>query len=218
MEAVLILLGWIFSVCLHEYAHALTAWYGGDTSVEEKGYLDFNPFCYAHPLLSIGLPILFLLMGGIPLMGGAVYIDHTRIRSRWWDSAVSAAGPAANLFFGAVLCVPFAAGLADPGSNLWQVVACLIFLNFFVALLNLLPIPGLDGFGIIRPHLSYQARERSDEVARYGVFILFAVLWTVPPVSEILGGASVIAAAILGVPPSSVVEGFGFLRVLQLRP
>jgi Zn-dependent protease len=217
MEAVLILLGWIFSVCLHEYAHALTAWYGGDKTVEDKGYLDFNPFCYAHPLLSIGLPILFLLMGGIPLMGGAVYIDHTRIRSRWWDSAVSAAGPAANLFFGAVLCVPFAAGLADPGNNVWQVVACLIFLNFFVALLNLVPIPGLDGFGIIRPHLSYAARERSDEVARYGVFILWGLLLMAPGVGLALGMASLVSAAVLGVPPSAAMEGFGFLDVLRLR-
>jgi Zn-dependent protease len=60
-----VLVGWIFSLCLHEFSHALVAYYGGDTSVRDKGYLTFNPLKYTHPLYSIVLPLLFLVMGGI---------------------------------------------------------------------------------------------------------------------------------------------------------
>lgn len=216
MEAVVILLGWIFSVCVHEYAHALTAWYGGDHTVEEKGYLDFNPFAYAHPVVSFVLPILFLLMGGIPLMGGAVYIDHTRLRSRHWDAGVSAAGPAADLVLAFVLSLPFLFGWADLEHSAWQVVACLIYLNIFVSLLNLLPVPGVDGFGIIRPYLPYAWRETSDQMAPYGIFILFAVM-RIPVVRYGLFYASVHSLDFLNVSPSAAMKGLEFLDVLRLR-
>ena len=48
--------GWLVSLCLHEYAHALTAYRGGDHGVAGRGYLTLNPLKYAHPLLSIVLP------------------------------------------------------------------------------------------------------------------------------------------------------------------
>src|SRR5204863_7320161 len=94
---------WIFSVCLHEFGHAIVAYYGGDYTVREKGYLTFNPLKYTHPLFSIVLPLLFLVMGGIGLPGGAVYIERCRIRNRFILSAVSLAGPLANLLVAIVL-------------------------------------------------------------------------------------------------------------------
>jgi Zn-dependent protease len=216
MEAVVILLGWVFSVCLHEYAHALTAWYGGDHTVEEKGYLDFNPFAYAHPILSIGLPILFLLMGGLPLMGGAVYIDHTRIRNRHWDAGVSAAGPAADLLLAGFLSLPFLFGIADPNHSVWQIVACLIFLNIFVAVINLVPVPGVDGFGILRPYLPRAWQDTADEIAPYGVFVLFGVL-RIPGVGEAVARATFGLLEFLGVPVLSALQGLAFLDVLRLK-
>ena len=60
MTFLVVLIGWIFSLSLHEFAHALVAYYGGDTSVRDKGYLTFNPLKYTHPLYSIALPLLFL--------------------------------------------------------------------------------------------------------------------------------------------------------------
>ena len=92
-----VIVGWVFSLCLHEFSHALVAYYGGDTSVREKGYLTFNPLKYTHPVYSILLPMIFLILGGIGLPGGAVYIETWRLRSKRWESAVSLAGPAANL-------------------------------------------------------------------------------------------------------------------------
>ncbi|MGO4756936.1 site-2 protease family protein, partial [Streptomyces sp. 2MCAF27] len=59
--------GWIVSLCLHEYAHARTALHGGDISIGAKGYLTLNPLKYTHVALSIVLPVIFVIMGGIGL-------------------------------------------------------------------------------------------------------------------------------------------------------
>src|SRR5512139_1174738 len=100
---IIVIVGWIFSLCLHEFSHAVVAYYGGDTSVREKGYLTFNPLKYTHPVYSILLPMIFLLLGGIGLPGGAVYIETWRLRSKRWESAVSLAGPTANMLMAVVL-------------------------------------------------------------------------------------------------------------------
>src|SRR5215211_9117360 len=99
----IVLFGWVFSLCLHEFSHALVAYLGGDYTVREKGYLTFNPLRYTHPLFSLVLPLLFLVMGGIGLPGGAVYIERWRIRNPVMLSLVSLAGPLSNLLVAIVL-------------------------------------------------------------------------------------------------------------------
>src|SRR5574339_11953 len=103
MTFAVVLIGWIFSLCLHEFSHALVAYYGGDYTVRDKGYLTFNPLRYTHPLFSIVLPLLFLVLGGIGLPGGAVYIERSLIRNRFVLSAMSLAGPASNLLIAILL-------------------------------------------------------------------------------------------------------------------
>jgi len=84
-----VIIGWLVSLSLHEFGHALVAYLGGDESVADKGYLTLDPLKYTHPVLSILFPIIFLLMGGIPLPGGAVYINTHAIRSRTMISLTS---------------------------------------------------------------------------------------------------------------------------------
>lgn len=155
---VIVIGGWIISLTLHEFAHALVAYFGGDHTVVEKGYLSMNPLKYTHPLVSIFIPLVILLAGGIGLPGGAVYIERHRLRSKWWGSAVSAAGPFANLICAIVFSAPFWLGLVTPEQlstrgNLWYPLAALVFIQVTAIMLNLLPIPPLDGFGIIEPLL-----------------------------------------------------------------
>src|SRR5690348_12041113 len=88
---------WVVSLCLHEYAHARTALHSGDISIGAKGYLTLNPLKYTHALLSIVLPVIFVIMGGIGLPGGAVFIERNRIQGRWKHSLISAAGPLTNV-------------------------------------------------------------------------------------------------------------------------
>ena len=69
---VLVVAGWLVSLCLHEFGHAYTAWKFGDHDIAVRGYLTLNPLKYSNPMLSLGLPLLFIALGGIGLPGGAV--------------------------------------------------------------------------------------------------------------------------------------------------
>src|SRR5262245_57534097 len=70
-----VLAGWVVSLCLHEFGHALAAFVCGDRSVRDKGYLTLDPLHYTDLQFSIILPLVFLAMGGIRLPGGAVYVN-----------------------------------------------------------------------------------------------------------------------------------------------
>src|SRR5690349_23835744 len=125
-----VIAGWVVSLCLHEYAHAITAYSGGDYGVAERGYLTLNPVKYTHPLLSIVLPVVFVLLGGIGLPGGAVWVDHSAVRSRFVDSLISFAGPATNLLLAVVMVLPFSLGFAETDHlDFWAALAFLAFLQ-----------------------------------------------------------------------------------------
>ena len=100
--------GWVLSLCIHEFGHALVAYLGGDRSVVGAGYLSLNPLRYTNLTMSLVLPIIFLLIGGIALPGGAVYINHSALRTRAWSSAVSVAGPVATALCGLLIVAAFA--------------------------------------------------------------------------------------------------------------
>ncbi|WP_329131147.1 site-2 protease family protein [Streptomyces sp. NBC_01476] len=170
--------GWIVSLCLHEYAHARTALHSGDTSIGEKGYLTLNPLKYTHVALSIVLPVLFLLMGGIGLPGGAVFIERNRIRGRLRHSLISAAGPLTNVLFAVLLMLPFTLGTADGWPSAFRAsLAFLAMLQVTSALLNFLPVPGLDGYGVVEPWLSYEVKRQVAPFAPFGMLAVFGVLY-----------------------------------------
>ncbi|MBT2399538.1 site-2 protease family protein [Streptomyces sp. ISL-100] len=169
---------WIVSLCLHEYAHARTALHSGDISVSAKGYLTLNPLKYTHALLSIVLPVLFVIMGGIGLPGGAVFIERGRIQGRWKHSLISAAGPLTNVLFAIVCTAPFwLDALAGVPDVFRYALAFLALLQVTAAILNFLPVPGLDGYGVIEPWLSYKIRRQVEPLAPFGLLLIFAVLW-----------------------------------------
>ncbi len=161
-----ILIGWIFSVCVHEFAHAIVAYWGGDRSVKERGYLTFNPLLYIHPVTSILMPCIFLLMGGIPLPGGAVMIQPQLLRGRHWEALVSVAGPAANVLLFVLLAVLLQPGLglvdgdASQQPTWARLVGALAILQLFAVIINMIPLPPFDGFGIIEPYLPDDARAK----------------------------------------------------------
>ncbi|WP_225830889.1 site-2 protease family protein [Streptomyces sp. NK08204] len=169
---------WIISLCLHEYAHARTALHSGDITVGAKGYLTLNPLRYTHAALSIVLPVLFVIMGGIGLPGGAVFIEHSRIRGRWRHSLISAAGPLTNVLFAAVCTAPFWLHALDGVPLEFRyALAFLALLQVTAALLNFLPVPGLDGYGVIEPWLSYNIKRQLAPYAPFGLLFVFALLW-----------------------------------------
>jgi Zn-dependent protease len=192
----LVLGGWAVSLCLHEFGHAIVAYRGGDHSVRSKGYLTLDIRRYTDPVLSFVLPLVFLLLGGIPLPGGAVWINHGAIKSKGTRSFVSLAGPATNLVLGVAITlvvafVPMAVGLAVG-------LSCLAYFQVIAFVLNILPIPGLDGFGILEPHLSDSARRMAAQVRPWAPLVLFVLIVSVPGVANVFFRASDALFAFVG--------------------
>lgn len=179
----LVLGGWAVSLCLHEFGHAFVAYRSGDRSVREKGYLTLDIRRYTDPVLSFGLPVVFLLLGGIPLPGGAVWINHGAIRSRGAQSLVSLAGPATNLVLGAVLTVAVAAVPMPLGLAVG--LSCLALIQVLAFVLNILPVPGLDGFGVLEPYLPGPARRLAAQVRPWAPLVLFFLIIGVPGVAAV---------------------------------
>lgn len=205
--------GWVVSLCLHEGAHALAAYYGGDRSVLDKGYLRLDPLGYADPLYSFALPLVFLLIGGIGLPGGSVYIQRSVLKTKHWDAIVSAAGPFANLVILLVLGLPFMAGLPETTSTdtFWAAMSFLAALQATAIVLNMLPIPGLDGFGIIRSYLPYDMQAQAQQLGSMLSFALMFIFLS-DAVSGAIWNASYKLAGLVSIDPSYAYYGFELFR------
>lgn len=197
--------GWLVSLSLHEFGHAFTAWRFGDHSVEMRGYLTLNPLKYSHPLLSIGLPVLFIALGGIGLPGGAVYLRTSWMTPRQ-KTLISLAGPAANLLL-AILLLALTRLLYDPAHAVFfSALAFLGFLQVTAFVLNILPIPGLDGYGALEPHLSPDTQRALEPVKQWGFFILL-ILLLAPALNQWFFGAVYSVFDLSGVPSAMVSVG-----------
>ncbi|MFC6011290.1 site-2 protease family protein [Nocardia lasii] len=207
----LVVFGWIISLCLHEFAHAYVAWRAGDHEVEVRGYLTLNPLKYSHPVLSIALPLLFIALGGIGLPGGAVYVDTTRFKTSV-QRLVSAVGPASNALCAVVLLIVIRVfGSVAEHPVFWTGLSFLAFLQITAFLLNILPVPGLDGYGIIEPSLSYQTRRALDQFKPYGMLILFALIFFTP-LNQVFFNAVYALFELSGVPDSWAAYGSQLAR------
>ncbi|HSI33839.1 MAG: site-2 protease family protein [Phycisphaerae bacterium] len=190
-----VLIGWVMAVTLHELAHGVVAFWGGDYTIRERGGLTLNPLQYVDPFGSILIPVIFLMIGGIPLPGGVTYVRRELLRSRGWDTAVSAAGPAMNLILFGLLAIPLlpSSGWIDLYDYLnWttaqRFVAATCFLQLFCVILNLIPIPPLDGFGIIAPYLRPDLREKlTTPPVSTALFFGYFLLIMLPPFQAFLG-------------------------------
>lgn len=184
---VFVITGWVVSLCLHEFGHAVTAWRFGDHDVAARGYLTLNPLKYSNPMLSLGLPLLFIALGGIGLPGGAVWV-RTDFMTKRQRTLVSLAGPAANLILAGLLLGAGALFASPERSVFWSGVAFLGLLQVMALVLNLLPIPGLDGFSALEPHLSPQTQHALAGFKQWGILLLLFIL-LMPPLNGWFFGA-----------------------------
>lgn len=211
--AIFVVCGWLLCVCLHEFAHAFVAYLGGDESVKSKGYLTLNLARYIDPSLSLIFPALIMAMGGIGLPGAAVYINESKLRGRGWRSAVAAAGPAMSFFITYLLALPIAMHLLPRSSWVAQGMAVIVLFNVATTILNLLPIPPLDGYGIIRPWLPASVQEKINNISGVGALIMVYMLFAfVPGVSDTLWGVSEMITQMLGVPLRVALRGYREFR------
>ena len=210
LTVLFVLGGWVTSLCIHEFGHAFIAYLGGDRSVASAGYLSLNPLKYLHPLLSIGLPVVFLLLGGIGIPGGAVYLNEQAIRNDRWRSFASAAGPLSNLLFAILIGWPFLVFRdSAPGGTeqFWAALAFLVFVELSAVVLNLLPIPPFDGFGIIAPWLSIEIRILANRLGMLPLLVLFFLLWQGGPVSATFWNSVYALSGLLNIPQDLISLG-----------
>lgn len=205
-----VMVGWLLTVMAHEFAHAVVGWLGGDHTVKAKGYLDFDPRRYGSWQTTLLIPLAALALGGVGFPGGAVYLRDDLMRGRFWRSAAALAGPAATL---AILLVLAAVldlwpGLGLACGDLYPALSMLAFLQAMALILNLLPIPGLDGFNAVRPFLPDAwgpAIRRAQGLATLG---LLALIFFVPGGGAFLFRASAGLSGALGLQGEALQQGW----------
>jgi Zn-dependent protease len=204
-----VLLGWVLSVMAHEFSHAAVAYVGGDVTVVEKGYLSFDPRRYGDVGVSLVLPLLALVLGGVGFPGGAVYLRNDLMRGPGWRAAASLAGPAATLAVLLALTTVLRLWAAQaPPTPLFLALTVLAFLQAMALILNLLPLPGLDGFNVIRPFLPRSLAPLIRKGEGLVMAGLFLAIFLLPGLSAGLFRAAAGLSATLGVDIATLQEGW----------
>jgi Zn-dependent protease len=165
-------------------------------------------------VFSLLIPLVILLLGGLPLPGGATYIRRDLLRGRFWDSAVSLAGPAMNLLLFLACALPLHPAFGwvaprqsmDTASRLQVFLGAMAVLQFLTVVLNLIPVPPLDGFQAIAPYLPNETRVKlsTPPLATWLFFGYFLFIWQVPGFIQFVARLLIDALWVLGFDRSSV--------------
>lgn len=178
METVIIVLILLFSSVLHEFMHGFTAYKLGDPTAKLLGRLTLNPLAHIDPFTSVLLPAL-LIFSGSPIIFGAakpVPVNPAFLKEGRKDFAIVAlAGPLTNITIAIIFSfilklVPFSSYFFV--SFFQQVV----IYNLMLAIINLIPIPPLDGSRIFSVILPSNLAKAYFSLEPYGIFILFFLL------------------------------------------
>ncbi|HLD09514.1 MAG TPA: site-2 protease family protein [Methylophilaceae bacterium] len=173
----------IFAITVHEAAHGYVAKYFGDMTAFQEGRITLNPIKHIDPVGTILIPAITLVLGGI-LFGWAkpVPVNFSRLRNPKKDMLwVAAAGPASNLVMAIIWALVIKFSILLPSSFTMPLAfmgAVGVMINTVLMVLNLLPLPPLDGGRIAVSLLPHHLAYRYAMVERYGFIILLALLFT----------------------------------------
>lgn len=188
MEIVIGLTILIFSAILHEVAHGFVAERLGDPTARLMGRLTLNPKSHIDPFMSVLLPLLLIFSGSPVIFGAAkpVPVDPFNLKEGRKDVAlVALSGPLTNIllavfasFLLKLLSVPLIMNVASPllFSFLFFIFAMIMKYNLLLAILNLLPIPPLDGSKVFSLLLPEKEANAYLSLGSIGIFILFFLL------------------------------------------
>lgn len=177
----------LFAVSFHESAHGWVALKCGDTTARDLGRITMNPIKHLDPIGSLLVPAVMAFAGG-PVFGWArpVPVSLRGVRNpRRANLLVSAAGPVSNLLLAAVFAgVLFGLRIVGAGLPREIVVPLIVvawgsvLVNFSLAIFNLLPIPPLDGFGVLESLVPARFARVTYTLRRYGLFIFLIAIFT----------------------------------------
>jgi Zn-dependent protease len=174
----------VFAITLHEAAHGYVARHFGDATAWQLGRVSLNPLRHIDPLGTVAIPALMMLAGSGMLFGWAkpVPVNFSRLRDPKRDMLwVAAAGPGANfamaLGWGLMLKLATIAPHTMYSDALREMSRAGININVILMLLNLVPVPPLDGGRIAVSLLPTRAALQYARVEPFGIFIVLALLF-----------------------------------------
>ena len=172
----------VLAITVHEFSHAFVAHALGDHTPKSMGRLTLNPLSHLDP---IGTVLLFIAQFG---WGKPVLFNpaNLRVNPAIGSAAVSFAGPCSNILL-AILLTLLARYTLQPGPLEQEILRVSIAINIGLAAFNLLPIPPLDGFGVLEGILPRPLGRALEPLRTYGPFILLALVFL-----PSLGGPNVI--------------------------
>ena len=175
----------ILAITLHEAAHGYVAKKYGDLTAYAQGRVTLNPLRHIDPIGTVIVPLLLLAVSSPYLFGWAkpVPVNFGNLRHPKRDMLwVAAAGPGANLLMAFLWALVFKFGLAIPESNFSEPMLLMgqagILINVILLVLNLLPLPPLDGGRIAVSLLPQRIAYRFAQIEPYGFIILLVMLFT----------------------------------------
>jgi Zn-dependent protease len=175
----------LFAITLHEVSHGWTAYAFGDDTAARAGRLSLNPLKHVDPVGTVVVPALLLFLGGF-IFGWAKPVPvaaHRLPHPRRDMAIVAAAGPLSNLAmaFGWAILLKLSL-LQDPASGLWMGLRLMatagVVINLVLMILNLLPVPPLDGGRVLNGFLPEPLARKMDRVEPFGLVILIVLLAT----------------------------------------
>ena len=193
----------LFSLSLHEAAHAFVALHFGDETALRLGRVTLNPFKHIDPIGTILIPAAFLFSGSRFLFGYAkpVPVNFKNLRNPRRDMIlVVAAGPATNFLLALisaillklmfVFYIPSPFDTIDPSQTAMILVKGIqysIYINVLLAVFNMLPLPPLDGGRVMVGLLPPRIAASFSKIEPYGIVILLAVIFVIPILSQAMG-------------------------------
>ena len=183
----------LFAITIHEASHGWAAYKMGDPTAHALGRITLNPIAHIDPVGTVLLPLILVIMGAPPFgWAKPVPVNPNNLRNPRRDNVlISAAGPLANISvaLAALLGIQLfkitnpslstgQGGFSSLGSGLFLILYYLIVINVILAVFNLIPIPPLDGSGILAGLISEEAAQKYEQIRPYGFIILMLLIMT----------------------------------------